>query len=149
MTRLLCLSLCLSLCLLSLCSCSTYQTVKVDGKTPIFEFELSQVPQMMKVIIDTGAKYENDVKVLEPKPGEPQIGTVDYFFGFVGASGRGDDGSIADGYILREKLRIRTKDKNSPKFLQMQELIAKARADVLAGLSSIKKPVYVDKAVLD
>jgi hypothetical protein len=141
--------LCLAVCALGFSSCATYQTVKVDGKTPIWEFELSEMPKVMQVMTTTVLKYEEEFKALEPGPGERQTGKADVGFYFVGASGVGPDGSIADGYVLREKLKIRTKDKDSPKFLRIKELAEKVRAELLTGLGSIGAPVYVDKAVLD
>lgn len=141
--------LCLAVCVLGCSSCSSYKAVQVDGKTPIYEFESQQLPQMMAVIVATADKYEEEVKALELKPGERQSGTAEFGIGFKGASGTDPDGRLADGYVILDKRRIRARDKNSDKACQAQALIDRALEDILKGLNSISEPVYVDKFVFD
>ena len=141
--------ICLAVCAMVMVSCASRQVIQVDGKTPIFEFELKQMPQVMEVMVATLEKYNKEFNSLELKPGERQTGSLDFWMGFKGASGLGPDGRLADGYVMTEKLRMRTRNKDSEKARRVLELCERARADLLKGFSSIAKPVLVEEFEFD
>jgi hypothetical protein len=141
--------ICLAVCALLMASCASRQVIEVDGKTPIFEFELKQMPRVMEVMVATVERYEKEFESLELKPGERQTGTFDFGMGFKGASGVGPNGKLADGYVIMEKLRVRTRNKDSEKARRVLELCERVRADMLRGFSAIAEPVLVDKFVFD
>ena len=131
-------------------SCISEKPILVNGKTPIYTFDDKQVFKAVEALAQVNSNYSEEVDALRPKDGEDKLGSAKVGLGYriVGASGKGEDGSLVDGYVFLDKTKIRG-GKGTAKRAQTEDLTQRITTDIVEKLNAIKKPIYVDNYKLD
>jgi hypothetical protein len=131
-----------------LSSCSSYRPIQVEGKTPIYCFKQEKATEAIEIMTKMMVDFAKQAEAFAAKHDERKTGDVTWNISIAGASGKGPDGVLADGYVVLEKLKIQG-GKGSATRQELESMIQRLRKNFLKTLNTLAQPVYVERYKLD
>jgi hypothetical protein len=130
---------------LSFAACASYKTGLVNGKVAIYPIEQKDYSEALRMMVDASEKFSTEMVALAPKQEGKSSGslTIKPWWGLVEASGKLEDGSIAQGSVLGDRFSCRGKELYPGQRQKFKELHDRMTQELAAKFKSRWEPQYV------